>query len=174
MKIWLVGLILALTVFSNVLYAANQSSKTYVSKKYGFKIDYPSNWEFREKVMNAEVVFLAPPEDASDQFRENVNVGVIGVPANTDLNAVKDATIQQLGNMVTNFNLVAEKPVTWLGNNAYAMVYTGTMGKYQLQWQQIFTIVDDAAYILTYAAETKSYNKFFPYFNQIAASFRFR
>jgi serine/threonine-protein kinase len=174
MKVWLVGLVLALIVFSNVLYAANQSSKTYINKNYGFKISYPSDWESREKVMNAEVIFLAPPEDAVDQFRENVSVGVISIPVETDLETVKNATIQQLENMVTNFNLVAEKPVTWLGNSAYAIVYTGTMGNYQLQWQQIFTIVGDTAYVLTYTAETKSYNKFFPYFNQIAASFRTR
>jgi hypothetical protein len=168
-RVWTIGLILALAVLSNGLYA--ESLSTYTNRNYGFSIQYPSSWEMREKFMNTEVIFLSDAENANDKFQENVNIAVMRVPANTKFEAAKDDTIQQLGRMITNFHLEAERPVTLAGREAYALVYTGTMGQFQFKWQQIFMVANGCAYAITYTAEEKSYNKFFGYFNKMASSF---
>lgn len=173
-RLWLIGLTIVMLVFSSVLYAESRGLTTYTNKKYNFKIGYPSGWQITENYMNAEAIFLSQSENANDKFRENVNIVVVNLPANTGLEIVKNSTVNQLRSYVKNFNLEAEKAVTWAGQDAYAIVYTGILNNCKLRWQQILTVKNEHAFVLTYTAEETSYTKFFPFFNQIAASFTFK
>ncbi len=129
------------------------SAKAYTNAAHGFSVSPPPSWQTREGVMGTVVVFVAP--QVAGQFTPNVNVVVQPAPSGVSLAQLTDASVQQIGNLITNFKLVKRAKSTLGGAPSNQIEYTGVQGKFALHFQQTFAFKNGKAYILTFTDDQK-------------------
>ncbi len=160
-----------------------QQFLTYDNPTYGIRIKYPSDWTKSEQVGGSVVVFLAPKENLSDVFQENVNVLVQDLSTRPmTLSEYTNLSIDQISQNIFDANIIDSSATTLDGNPAHKVVYTGTavkvaiyvggiQGEYRLKWMQIWTIKDNKVYIISYAARVDKFSEFSDTTNQMISSF---
>jgi serine/threonine-protein kinase len=144
----------------------------YENKVEGIKIGYPADWTKKEQYMESVVAFLSPKESPSDTFQENVNIIVQDLSAQPmTLEEYTELSINQIGQLVTNANIIESEATSLANNPGHKLVYTGIQGEYELKWMQIWTIKDNKAYIITYTAQIDKYSDFLEPVKQMIDSF---
>jgi serine/threonine-protein kinase len=134
---------------------------TYTNDAEGFTIRYPADWEKSEDVEGTVVLFKSPSEGLSDAVRESVGVTTEALPSpSIDIQEYSDAAIDQVKQAIPEFDLISTESTTVAGHPGHRIVYTGKQGSVELQWQQVYTVVGDKAYILTFVAVPDSYSRF--------------
>ena len=126
-----------------------------------FSVKYPDTWEL--KVENDVVSLLAAVESDADQFRENVNAMV------QDLSQ-QPMTMTEYTKLTTdwvkesNGVMQLEREIEFAGHPATEVAYTlpanATGMDLEVMFHQVWLLKDNKAYLLTYAAEPHSYEKF--------------
>jgi hypothetical protein len=155
---------------------------TYQSHTYGFKIQYPSNWEklefaqgIEEEHRNIAVNFLSPTgEGASDTFREYLIIEV-GNLTSHDESSDQYAAIQiNLRKALPNFNLVESTPTSVSGGNpAHKIIYTYSNPIVGItKVMDILTIKSDKLYVLSYNADAVKYSRYLPIIQKVIDSFQ--
>jgi hypothetical protein len=139
----------------------------YESMEHGVQIDYPDYWEVAEGTRLAEnvdaVVYFYPPlEGESDIFEENVNVVIEYLEPGTSLDGYTDSALALIESLTTDFRLVESTDVTISGNVGHKVVYTGKQGINSLKTMQVYTVIDDKAYVLSYNAISSTYSEHLP------------
>jgi serine/threonine-protein kinase len=133
--------------------------QVYERDDYGYRFEYPADWEIVEKP-DAQIVLFLSPEGESGSFRENVSVLVQDLGAETvTLEEYTDLALSQAEGLIADYMLIESAPATLAGNPGYTIVYRGTQGVYDVLWLQIWTLVDDRAYVVTYTAEQDFYEQ---------------
>jgi len=155
---------------------------TYQSHTYGFKIQYPSNWEklefaqgIEEEHRNIVVNFLSPAgEGTSNTFREYLIIEV-GNSTSHDESLTQYVTTQiHLRQALPNFNLV-ESTLTSVsgGNPAHKIVYTYSNPIVGItKVMDILTIKSDKLYFLSYNADAVKYSRYLPIIQKVIDSFQ--
>jgi|SRR6188472_346627 len=155
---------------------------TYQSHTYGFKIQYPSNWEklefaqgIEEEHRNIVVNFLSPAgEGTSNTFREYLIIEV-GNSTSHDESLTQYVTTQiHLRQALPNFNLV-ESTLTSVsgGNPAHKIVYTYSNPIVGItKAMDILTIKSDKLYFLSYNADAVKYSRYLPIIQKVIDSFQ--
>ncbi|MFC5470156.1 PsbP-related protein [Cohnella suwonensis] len=125
-------------------------------------IDYPSDWTLVENVGGAVAAFMSPKDGDDDKFQENVNVVVQDLEGqDVTLEQYAQITKDQIGQLITDAEMIGEESMDADdGTKLYSLLYSGNQGEFNLNWQQVFTIVDGKAYILTYTAEPDQFDKY--------------
>src|SRR5918995_1871335 len=136
---------------------------TYKNSRYGFEIQYPSNWEkidfgqaIEEDDRHIVVTFLSPPEDALDLFREYlvIQVGMLMVHRSLEQNV--DAQINSLRDSLPDFGIVESNATTLVGGNrAHTLVYTFKVGEDEYKVTEFWIIKADKLYYLKYSTESE-------------------
>lgn len=145
---------------------------SYENKAYGIKINYPSDWARNEGSMGTVAMFLSPLESSSDTFRENVNIIVQDLSAQPmTLKEYTDLSLAQIGEFVTDSNVISSTATVIDGNPANSIIYTGRQGQYIFKWMQAWAIKDNKAYVLTYTANEDTYNAFLSMVQEMLGSF---
>jgi eukaryotic-like serine/threonine-protein kinase len=155
---------------------------TYQSHTYGFKIQYPSNWEklefaqgIDEEHRNIVVNFLSPTgEGTSNTFREYLIIEVGNLTSHDESLAQYTATQINLRQALPNFNLV-ESTLTSVsgGNPAHKIVYTYSNPIVGItKAMDILTIKSDKLYFLSYNADSIKYSKYLPIIQKVIDSFQ--
>jgi hypothetical protein len=135
--------------------------KTYVNSERGFSIAYPEGWTPVQGAGRAIVGFASPKEGTADQFQENVTVSSEDLPSSSiSIDQYTAAALGQVQKVITGFHLESSEDATVAGKPGHRIVYTGTQERFQLRWQQAFTIVGDSVWILTFVAEEDSYDRY--------------
>ncbi len=149
---------------------------TYESEANGFSIDYPDEWEVSERAsMPGTTTFITPLQGADDTFRENVTVVVQGAPADaTTLDEFTEMALAQGRELIPRFMVMESRSATLAGNPAQQVVYTGLQGERDLRWLQLWSLVGDQVYILTYTAEENEYTAFRSVVQQMITSMEVR
>ena len=107
------------------------------------------------------VAFVAPRENVSDIFQENVNIIVEDLSDQPmTLDEYTELSVQQLEQSVTDLNILDSSPFTLTDIPGHKVVYTGKQGQYDLKWMQVWTVKNDKAYVISYTAETDTYSAF--------------
>lgn len=147
---------------------------TYTNPNYGVEINYPMDWDIMENYMGTVAIFLSPQENPNDDFRDNANIVVQDLSGmSMDLEQYNSLSMTQLQQLITKFKVIEPISITMLaGIPACRIKYQGKQGKLKLQWYSIWTIMDNAAYVVTCTAKQDSYNKYLPIFNEMISSFR--
>lgn len=123
--------------------------------------------------MGTVVIFFSDQKNSSDLFQENLNVLVQDLSAQPmTLAEYTDLSIEQIKLFVSDSKILSSKKITLAGNLANELIYTGKQGQFDLKWKQIYTIIGDTAYILTYTSEIDDFDNYLEGFNQIFASFK--
>ncbi|NLF13083.1 MAG: DcrB-related protein [Anaerolineaceae bacterium] len=149
---------------------------TYESEANGFSIDYPDEWEISERAsMPGTATFITPLQGADDTFRENVTVVVQGAPADaTTLDEFTEMALAQGRELIPRFMVMESRSATLAGNPAQQVVYTGLQGERDLRWLQLWSLVGDQVYILTYTAEENEFTTFRSVVQQMITSMEIR
>lgn len=146
----------------------------YNNSEHGIRIKYPSDWGFGEQVKNDVVLFLSPVESSSDIFRENLNILIETLSTDAQPKTLDEYTklsIEEIKKYINDVNIIDSGSTTLDGNPAYKVVYTGKYLNYELKWMQVWTIKNNKAYILTYAAAVEGYTKYLDKINQMIGYF---
>jgi hypothetical protein len=153
---------------------------TYKSSKYGFEIQYPSNWEkidfgqaIEEDDRHIVVTFLSPPEDALDIFREYLVIQV-GIPMfDRSLEQNVNAQINSLRDSLPDFRIVESNATTVAGGNrAHTLVYTFNVGEDEYKVTEFWIIKADKLYYLKYSTESEKSDNYGSTIRKMIDSFR--
>lgn len=152
--------------------SADISYKDYVNQNFNIKLSYPSDYKTKEGYMGAVVFFLSPIENPNDSFQENLSVMVQDLSGQSlTLNDFSQLNLKQIETIVTNAKIISSKETTLAGKPGYEVIYSGQQGKYNLKWRQLWTIVDNKAYIISSTSEEARFDNYFETFNKMADSF---
>ncbi len=154
---------------------AAASPNVYTNAAAGIRLTYPANWRTKEQPgPGALVGFLAPKENASDTFAENVIVSVTDLAGRSiTVREVADLWWQQSVTDLGGTATLGERTETTLsGAPAEALTYTAQSGKISGKGRAVVGIVNGKAYVVSYTAEVASFDTFLPDAQRIFDSFR--
>ena len=146
--------------------------KNYVNQDFNIKLSYPDSYELQEGLMGTVAVFLSEKESSTDLFQENLNVIVQDLSAQPmTLDEYNDLSLGQIETLITDSKIISSKKTTLAGKSAYEVIYTGRQGQYNLKWRQLWTVIDNTAYVLSYTSEINQFDNYFEVFNKMIDSF---
>ncbi len=146
--------------------------KTYVNQEAGVQISYPSDYTTKENFMGTVVAIISPQEGSSDDFRENLNVLEQDLlDSSTTLEEYTQLNMDQLQTVMNDFHLIRKGDTTLAGHPAYEVVYTASQGQIDAKYHQVWTVVDDRAYIITATGTVQQYDNYSAVFDDMIASF---
>jgi len=172
MKISLLSLIF--TVLTTAIFAQD-GWKTY--QKDNYSINYPSNWEYSDQKPEPTIAFIFMSPEASqtkDSFRERVNLTIENlVHEDLTLEEYTEKVLQQV-KQVPNAKMVSALPVTIGDIEATNIIWSAELGGgMNLKFNQLFTVKDRVAYVLTFASTTTEYERYEKDAIMILNSFKF-
>lgn len=172
MKISLLSLIF--TVLTTAIFAQD-GWKTY--QKDNYSINYPPNWEYSDQKPEPTIAFIFMSPEASqtkDSFRERVNLTIENlVHEDLTLEAYTEKVLQQV-KQVPNAKMASALPVTIGDIEATNIIWSAELGGgMNLKFNQLFTVKDRVAYVLTFASTTTEYERYEKDAIMILNSFKF-
>jgi hypothetical protein len=142
--------------------AVPEGFATYTNPSPPFTIVYPQAWSTSTTVSGAIVVFLAPTSEASDQFRENVNVLRQTVTSGMTLERYTTLSLANVGQVVQNFSQVNLSTTALSGMPAQRIEYTGDVNGKSYHFFAEWLVTGTDAWVLTYTAEEAAFPQFLP------------
>jgi hypothetical protein len=133
---------------------------TYENNEAHMKITYPKQWD-RIEGGEALVAFIAPPQDASDKFKENLIIDYLKFPQEgppIDIKQEAENTARSIEKAYTNkqFKLLTSQATTvgklpgW--ENMYSYKNDSDLS---LKVRQFFVVQNHTGYLFTFSAEEK-------------------
>lgn len=154
---------------------------TYEDTPYGFKIEYPADWEkvqfspgITQGPDNMVVNFLSPLRGPSQTFREYLLIEAANVTSVvSNLSTFSKQELSFLAQSFPHFTPVLVNSSSSLaGHNAYTVVFTysdpivGTA-----KAMEIWAIIGSKGYILSYHADSSDYTSYLPSIENMIHSF---
>ncbi len=164
----------AATTDSSVQSLVSGNLLAYESPDYGIRTQYPEGWEILiQRTSNSSISlrFDSPPENDTDNFRENVLFVIDTISNNTALSNFTSAAVTSYLEKYPDLEF-REVSSTNLTNNtipAYKLVASRTQDG--LDFMQIFAIQDDKVYTITYSSERTRYSTYLPIIERVIDSF---
>jgi len=157
MKIKLLSLVF--TVLTSAIFAQD-GWKIY--QKDNYSINYPSNWEYSNQKPEPSIAFIFMSPEASqikDSFRERINLTIENlVSEDLSLEEYTEKVLEQVKVQIPNAKMVSALPVTIGDIEATNIIWTAELGGgLNLKFNQLFTVKDRVAYVLTFASTTTEY-----------------
>ncbi len=146
--------------------------ENYVNQDFNIQISYPNTYELQEGLMGILVFFFSPIESSTDLFQENFNVMIQDLSAQPmSLEEYTDLSLGQIETVITDSEMISSKETILDGESAYEVIYTGTQGRYSLKWKQLWTVLDNKAYVLTSTSEVNEFDDYSEVFDTMFDSF---
>jgi hypothetical protein len=152
---------------------------TYTNPMYGFRIQYPANWEkidfgqaIEEDDRHIVVTFLSPPENTLDRFREYLVIQVGKIMINRSLEHYVDKQINSLRHSLPNFEIVESNATALVGNLAHTIVYMFKVGEDEYKVTEVWIIKDNKLYYVKYSTELENSGNYESTVRKMIDSFR--
>jgi hypothetical protein len=152
---------------------------TYTNPMYGFRIQYPANWEkidfgqaIEEDDRHIVVTFLSPPETTLDRFREYLVIQVGKIMINRSLEHYVDKQINSLRHSLPNFEIVESNATAIVDNLAHTIVYTFKVGEDEYKVTEVWIIKDNKLYYVKYSTELENSGNYESTVRKMIDSFR--
>lgn len=176
----LIGLIIAAVIGAFIAFwrpfANQQEWETYVNSNLNIKIQYPLDWQRQDLPypgLTQEVVtFLSQQAANQGNFQENITISVIDYSGT--LSDSKDTFINEIKKGITGANVIESGSSTLANRPAIQVIYTGNDANHELKNLKIWTLSGDKAYVITYTADAKDYNRFLSIANSMIKSFEMK
>ena len=132
---------------------------THNSKEYS--IQYPKDWSLDQTgAMGTNFVLFAPLSTTQDPFKENINLITQNLAGQEiDLQEYTDASEVQIKKALTKCKIVSSELQSLNGIEYSKLIYTGTQGAFDLQYEQFYWIKNEMAYIVTFTTEQRDFSK---------------
>ena len=141
----------------------NTNSQSYTDPATGMTFQYPASWEIRNVDMQRpdaiSATRLLPPGQNNTGFIDNVLISVNGV-SNTTLGQYTEGALAQYNNFSNVITITKSEPSTLGGNPAHSIEYLENQPGQPLQKLQVWSIVGDRVYIVTYAADESGFPQY--------------
>ena len=122
----ILGLIIIILINIPIIGANEDQLALYQNKKYQIEALYPKSWEIAEETFGVQVMFISPFENSDDKFRENVNIVIKELEQTAaDLEAISQASIEQISQLITDFKLISYEKVQFSGYESRLIIYSG-------------------------------------------------
>jgi hypothetical protein len=165
--------------------AASNNFTTYTNPTYGFSLLYPSEWINEEINPGLNLTFLISFNPPPTEFGESTSV-YMAVKNLTDKNAsLKDfaeAEINFLNSPPsatspaadTSARTILESEPDYIAGNtqAHKIVYSEKVSGTISKIMEIYAVNGDMGYILSFVADTTTYDKYLPIFQKMADSMK--
>lgn len=151
-----------------------KTSNRVTSKNGDVNLVLPDKWEVMDQNLGLDLVALAPAVKPDDLFRQNLNVISIKMDTPLSLDEYYGYNVESLRELLENFDLENSQNVTIGGSPAKKIVFTHTVGPVNVKVIQYLTIVGKKAYVVTFTADTLSFDKYNQAFDDIAKSVQFK
>ena len=139
---------------------------------FSYTLDLPEGWKIKENCTEADCSFLAPQDNPSDTFLENINITVADAPSkNYPVTKYTDFSVGYLPSVIENFEVVERKKLP--GNSEY-IIYKGRKSDFNQTWKQYYHIKGSKLYIVTFTAETPQFEAYIGTIGRHLDSFRVR
>ncbi|MBH8562340.1 protein kinase [Nostoc sp. CENA67] len=175
-KIFIAAGITAVAFTAIVLLSHLRSSTpnflNYENSNYGIKIKYPEDWarqDIPNPITQELVTFLSPKQSDTDQFQEQLTISVEDF-SNT-LDESKNLFIQEIKNTVSESKILDASETTLANKRANQLIFTGKDGEKTLKNLQVWTLMDNKIYIITYTAAIDDYDRFLQTAEKMIKSF---
>src|SRR5919112_1302958 len=163
----------------------NSTFKLYENPTFGIRMQYPSDWEkvepgqiSHESSFNIIVGFVSPKESASDTSPPAaISIGIHNLSSsssyqNTTLDQYTDVHINAIRREQESLVQSTTTTLSAGSNNntlAHKVVYVNSQGQ---EVMQVWTIKENKAYHITYAADVARYPDYLPLAQKIIDSFK--
>ncbi|MDJ0714197.1 MAG: protein kinase [Prochloraceae cyanobacterium] len=136
---------------------------TYENPAYALKIKYPENWHLyrEENPISASIARIAPKQSNSENLPE-VIIDVENL--NISLEQYTDSSITEIIENNPEVKIIDSRPTSLGENDGHLVIYTSKdpYTNLKIRSMQVWTLKHNRAYVITYRAEEKRYNEFFP------------
>lgn len=160
----------------------------YDNPNLGFTLEYPSDWSKQESLS-----FISPPpstfpsQSSSSPLAENASNDTISATnltpesiavttevlvSNITLEEYSESAIGLLESQFPNFTLLNSFETTLSGYPAHQIEYTFALEGLELKNLQIWTIVDNIVYAVTYGGTIEEFDSSIPVFDNLIESFQ--
>lgn len=141
-----------------------------------FSIDYPSNWELNTSgISGTKFFFLSELTSPDDVFRENINMLVQDLSEhNIDLAAFVKISEGQISEFLEDTKIHVSKTTDGKYYTYHRIIYSGMQEGTRIKIEQIYIIIDEQAYILTFTCTASEFAQFKQTGERILESFRLR
>ncbi len=136
--------------------------KSYENPNYGFRINYPANWELQkiEDPSTKEVVQFFPVNELnsgnSPQFK--VIIRVESLNKNMSLDEYKKSSKNEIKTFLPEAKVIESSEIILAKQQGYRLVYSGKNEQNNLlQKMEAVTLYKGKAYVITYEAEIGKY-----------------
>ncbi|MCC3582650.1 CHAT domain-containing protein [Microcoleus sp. PH2017_30_WIL_O_A] len=152
------------------------NNKSYQNPSYGFKIEYPSNWEFQkiEDPTTQEVVNFSPLNELNSKISSQVRVIIMVEFLNTNmsLDEYRKSSENQIKTFLPDGKIIESSGTVLAKQQAYRLVYSGKNQQNDLvQKMEVVTLYKRKAYVITYEAEVGKYPDRLNTFSEMIKSF---
>ena len=140
----------------------NTSGLSYTDPSSGIIVQYPSSWEIRDVDPSLRppdtisATRLLPPGQNDTGFIDNVVISVNNV-SNTTLGQYTEGVLAQYNNLSGAITITKSEPSTLAGNPAHSIEFLENYPDQTLKKLQVWSIVGDRVYIVTYAADESEF-----------------
>ena len=136
--------------FSQVNGMNGSLSSTSIARK-SYSIAVPATWIIDTSgKMGTDLFLFSPLAGAEDSFHENINVIFQNIKGqNYDLLRMGKESEAQLGNFVTNIQILESRLDSGAKTPYYKIRYKGKQGKYLLSVEQRYYLKDEIGYAIT-------------------------
>ncbi|MFW6035768.1 MAG: PsbP-related protein [Halothermotrichaceae bacterium] len=166
------SLLTLLLLLSISTYAQNDF-ESYQNDKYGFRIDYPGNWELKEDSFDSVISIISEREDENDNVSENINVVVQDLSTQPmSLKEYTELSIDQINNVIENGEVLENEFITFAENEGVKIIYKGELEDLKLKWLVKYLIKNNKAYLVTYTAAEDKFDKYLPTVEKMYDSFQ--
>jgi len=146
--------------------------QVFTSEKDGFSITTPASWELRKGQNSVVVTLLEPQAHAMDNFRENVNVVVVGLPPGMGLDQYVKSSSEMVPKSLGEFKLVSSTRTKLGKNSTKRVVFQHKMAIYNLKVLNYTVVTGGKAYMLTCTATAVEYDKHENIFEDVCKTFQ--
>ena len=127
-----------------------------------FTVGYPTEWTVdTSAAMGPTFILLSPQASPDDAFRDNVNLLVQDLTGTgVTLDQFVDLSTSQVKTMIPDGAILTSERVSDGERPSHHMAFAGTQDPYRLRFDQYYWVFGERAYILTFTAETDTYEDY--------------
>ncbi|MEO6315390.1 MAG: PsbP-related protein [Chitinophagaceae bacterium] len=139
-----------------------RAQKPITIARLDYSIQAPAGWTIDSaKQMGTDLVIFSMLENATDRFRDNVNVMVQNLAGrNLNLAAFTDLSTKQIKTMAQDGKIETSSTIS-KGKNVYQkIIYTAASNGFRLKFEQYYFIARTKAYVITLTTEENKFESF--------------
>ncbi len=144
----------------------------YENPNLGFSLEYPSNWTKEESLSPPSLLLYSPRLSATDEAPESMAITTEVVSSDTSLKEYSNSALNVLRTQFPSMNLLETSNSTLSAYPANQIIYTYFVNGVELKNMQVWTIVNDMVYVITYGGTLDEFNDSLPVFHNMVNSFR--